>query len=42
MQTEGLLENNSIYIAGKVTEECVFSHEVYGRSEEHTSELQSQ
>ena len=30
MQTEGLLENNSIYIAGKVTEECVFSHEVYG------------
>ena len=30
MHTEGLLENNSIYIAGKVTEECVFSHEVYG------------
>ncbi len=30
MHTEGLLENNSIYIAGKITEECEFSHEVYG------------
>lgn len=30
MQTERLLENNSIYIAGKVIEECKFSHEVYG------------
>ena len=30
MHTEGLLENNSIYIAGKIIEECEFSHEVYG------------
>ncbi len=30
MHTEGLLENNSIYISGKIIEECEFSHEVYG------------
>lgn len=30
MQTEGLLENNSIYVSGKVIEECEFSHEIYG------------
>ena len=30
MQTEAILENNNIYIAGKIVEECVFSHEVYG------------
>ena len=25
MHTEGLLENNSIYIAGKIIEECEFN-----------------
>lgn len=30
MQIESLLENNSVSIVGKVVEECVFSHEVYG------------
>ena len=30
MHTEGLLENNSIYIAGKIIEESEISHEVYG------------
>ena len=30
MQTAAILENNNIYIAGKIVEECVFSHEVYG------------
>lgn len=30
MQMEGTLENNSVNIAGKIVEECVFSHEVYG------------
>lgn len=30
MQMEGILENNSVNIAGKIVEECVFSHEVYG------------
>ena len=30
MQNEGLLENNSVCIAGIVSEECRFSHEVYG------------
>lgn len=30
MQTEGLLENNSVTIIGKIKTECRFSHEVYG------------
>ena len=30
MHTEGVLENNSIYIAGTIVQECVFSHEIYG------------
>lgn len=30
MQTEGVFENNSVLISGKIVEECVFSHDVYG------------
>jgi len=30
MHMDGLPENNSVAIAGKIVEECVFSHEVYG------------
>ncbi len=30
MQMEGTLENNSVIISGKIVEECIFSHEVYG------------
>ncbi len=30
MLTDGVLENNNVSIAGKVVEECKFSHEVYG------------
>lgn len=30
MYMEGLPENNSVAIAGRIVEECVFSHEVYG------------
>lgn len=30
MQMEGPLENNCVNIAGKIVEECEFSHEVYG------------
>lgn len=30
MQIDGLPENNQVSITGKVVEECVFSHEVYG------------
>lgn len=30
MHMDDVLENNSVYIAGKIVEECVFSHEVYG------------
>lgn len=30
MQNEGLLDNNSVSLAGKITKECVFSHEIYG------------
>lgn len=30
MQMEGLPENNTVLIAGKIVKGCVFSHEVYG------------
>ena len=30
MQMDGLPENNTVFIAGKIVEGCVFSHEVYG------------
>ena len=30
MQFDGLPENNTVVIAGTITEGCVFSHEVYG------------
>jgi len=30
MQFDGLPENNTVLIAGTITEGCVFSHEVYG------------
>lgn len=30
MQIEGLLENNSVAIVGRIKTECKFSHEVYG------------
>lgn len=30
MQIDGLPENNTVLIAGKIVEGCVFSHEVYG------------
>ncbi len=30
MQMDGLPENNTVYIAGKIVADCVFSHEVYG------------
>lgn len=30
MQTDGLPENNTVILTGKIVEECVFSHEVYG------------
>lgn len=30
MHMDGLPENNNVAIAGKIVEECVFSHEVYG------------
>ena len=30
MQLENTLENNSVLIAGRIVEECVFSHDVYG------------
>lgn len=30
MQFDGLPENNTVMIAGTITEGCVFSHEVYG------------
>lgn len=30
MQIDGLPENNSVALAGKIVEGCVFSHEVYG------------
>lgn len=30
MHMDGLPENNTVAIAGKIVEECVFSHEVYG------------
>lgn len=30
MQIDGLPENNTVFIAGKIVKDCVFSHEVYG------------
>lgn len=30
MQIDGLPENNTVVIAGKIVEGCIFSHEVYG------------
>ena len=30
MQFDGLPENNTVLIAGKIVEGCIFSHEVYG------------
>ncbi len=30
MQMDGLPENNTVIIAGKIVEGCIFSHEVYG------------